>query len=408
MVNLPIRVERAAKLSAGAIVALTLGLFQLGQPSLWVDESFTARATGYPFARLSGENHWLYYTLVKTWTLIAGTGEWALRFPSVVGAVVAVVLLYLFGRRLLGPRAGLVASVLFAVNPFMVKWSQQARSYTWVAVLAIASTWLVLRARERDTNAGWLSYGLVLLLMIVWQAFSAFLLISVHAVVAWGNRRAIFTWAVVGAISVPWLAALAEREGNGGPTTWLERPDIEVIGLALRDAPGAFGVAAVVGICALAIDGRYRLLLSMWALLPFALSLVVSLYKPVFLDRYLIVSSPAFALLGAVALERLAGQLRIVAASALVVGTVAGLVLWYEPDGSDNWRGENWKAATAMTIRQGGGQVDPFWAEPAYQYYGGRLAHTGWILVWSEPGNEPADASKNLPYGKRLSLRDSR
>ena len=219
-----------------------------------------------------------------------------------------------------------------------------------MVALAIASTWLLVRAREKETKTAWASYGLVLLVMLIWQAFSA-LLLPVHVIAARGYRRALFSWAIVGVLALPWILILADREGGGGgPTTWLERPSLGVIAAAIINVAGAVGVGAVVGIIGLVLVRRHRTLLGTWALLPFALALAGSLYKPVFLDRYLIICSPAFALLGAIALTRLAGRFRLMALGALAATTIVALQLWYAPDGSDNWRGENWKAATAFAM----------------------------------------------------------
>ena len=46
---------------APACVA-ALGLWQLGEPSLWVDEAFSVDKTQHSYLDLSGELHWLYLT----------------------------------------------------------------------------------------------------------------------------------------------------------------------------------------------------------------------------------------------------------------------------------------------------------------------------------------------------------
>src|SRR3990170_1567643 len=141
-------------------LSAALGLFQLGQPALWIDEAFTWHATTtHGYVRLADELHWLYYTVMKPWVALAGTSEFALRVPSVVGAVVAVALLYGLVRMLFDTNVALVAALLLSVNPFVVKWSQQARSYTILLALAIATTWLLLRALEREKMMRFVAYG---------------------------------------------------------------------------------------------------------------------------------------------------------------------------------------------------------------------------------------------------------
>ncbi len=55
-------------------VALVLGLIRLGAPSLWVDESYTARWADASYASYVEGYHWLYYSLVRPWTEVVGTG----------------------------------------------------------------------------------------------------------------------------------------------------------------------------------------------------------------------------------------------------------------------------------------------------------------------------------------------
>ena len=131
--------------------SLALGVFQLGEPSIWIDEAYTAERAdrGWSYGDLRVDLMWLYYVLVKTWALVAGTSEFALRLPSVVGAVIAVGLLYGLARKMFGERVAFVASLLLALNPFVVKWSQQARAYTFLLVLVIASTWLLFARSSR-------------------------------------------------------------------------------------------------------------------------------------------------------------------------------------------------------------------------------------------------------------------
>ena len=80
--------------------SLAFGLVRLGTPSIWVDESFTARAAHSSYTSYIEGYHWLYYSIVRPWTAVAGTSEWALRFPSVVGAMIASALVVVLGRKL--------------------------------------------------------------------------------------------------------------------------------------------------------------------------------------------------------------------------------------------------------------------------------------------------------------------
>ena len=105
--------------------------------------------------------HWLYYSITKPWTLVAGTSEWALRMPSVFGAMFACVLMVVLAHKLFGQWVALVSGLLLATSPFFVKWSQQARGYTLlVAVSLLATVLFFLSALERGSRGAWALYGL--------------------------------------------------------------------------------------------------------------------------------------------------------------------------------------------------------------------------------------------------------
>jgi mannosyltransferase len=363
-----------------AAVAGALGLYQLGDPSLWVDEGFTFERTQFSYRHLMDDIQWAHFTLVKVWSEIAGTSEIALRFPSVVGAVASVVLLYLFTRRLFDQWVALVAALLLAVNPLVVSWSQQARAYTILVALVIATTWLLLRAVDRGTAIAWAGYGVLALVLIYWQTFSALVFLPVHAVVAWRYRQAWITWGLVLIAAIPWFIAFADREAVDIPTSWIPSPSAHLVVEFLRDASGAEGLGLLLALAGTAYAVRYRSLLVAWAMLPLALSLLISIFEPVFVARYLIVSTPGFAILVALAIVRVSMLARVAVVPLVVAGAAIGLYQWYSYDGSQNWVGEDWKSATAFVMQAGGATVSPRNALPTFEFYGGRHAETGWML----------------------------
>ena len=79
----------------------------------------------------------LYYLLAWLWSKLFGTGEVGLRSLSALIGTLTVPAAYLAARELSSARAGLIAAALVAFNPYLVWYSQQARSYALV-VLFIA------------------------------------------------------------------------------------------------------------------------------------------------------------------------------------------------------------------------------------------------------------------------------
>jgi mannosyltransferase len=204
--------------------------------------------------------------------------------------------------------------------------------------------------------------------------------------------------------------------GEGVAMNWLKFPTAETAVRALLDVSGAAGVGlalALGGLWHLRRSGRALLVtwLGVWAFAPFALALGVSVGRPIYLDRYLIIAAPAFALLAGVALTALPLRFRVVGAVAAVVGTGVGLGLWYAAATEDgNWRAEDWRSAvTAVLEREDEADaivVAPWSARPAARYYGAEVVDTStaasiWVLTWSETGDELASAERRaLGFGE--------
>lgn len=405
-----------------SVVSLVLGLFRLGAPSLWVDESFTARAAHAPITDYVDGYHWLYYSIVRPWTEVAGTSEWALRVPSVFGAMLASALTVVLGRRLFDRWVGLVAGLLIATSPFVVQWSQQARGYTLLLALSVLATLLLMRALDTGTRRDWIVYGLVFASVIVWHPVGGLLLVPAHALLAYQRRERVLPHGllavvIVCALGVPWAAQIAMRStGEGVAMDWLKAPSAEVALRALLDVSGATGLGVLLGALGVWILWRTSarpaaIWLSVWALSPFLVALVVSRVQPIYLDRYLLVAAPAFALLGGVALTRSGRRSRFALAALALVLTAVGLGQWYSTS-HGNWRGEDWRSAV-RTVLQRRGEADaivvaPWSAAPAARYYGADVVDVStadriWVLTWSETEDDISAAERRgLGFGDHV------
>jgi mannosyltransferase len=100
----------------------------------------------------SESNPPLYYVLAWAWAKSFGTGEVAMRSLSALFGLATVPLAYLVGAELSNRRAGLVAAAIVAVNPMLIWYSQEARSYAVLVFFCAAS--LLFFARALRTRNG--------------------------------------------------------------------------------------------------------------------------------------------------------------------------------------------------------------------------------------------------------------
>jgi len=91
----------------------------------------------------------LYYVLVWAWSKIFGTGEVGLRSLSALCGTLTVPLAYAAAAAL-GPsrRVALLAAAFVALNPYLIWYSQEARSYALMVLFAALA--LVYFARSLD------------------------------------------------------------------------------------------------------------------------------------------------------------------------------------------------------------------------------------------------------------------
>jgi hypothetical protein len=220
---------------------------------------------------------------------------------------------------------------------------------------------------------------------------------------------------IVTVVGLAWIGQLALRtDGEASETAWIPYPSVEYAAGALLGVSGAAGLGvllAALGLWTLrkARERRLAVWLGAWALGPFLLALAISLARPVFLDRYLVIATPAFAMLCAVAVFGLAARLRVGVLVVAAAATSLALVFWYQSVEDGNWRGEDWRGAVAtVNDRRADGDavvVVPWWAHDAAEYYGAEAtsvsgADSIWVLHWSEEGTQlPASVRRPLGFG---------
>jgi mannosyltransferase len=417
--------------------ALILGLARLGAPSLWFDEGYTAsaakRSPKWWFD--NDQYHVLYDGLMRLWTTVAGESEWVLRLPSVVGAAAAAALVVVLARKFFDPWVALLSGLFLATSPFLVRWSQQARSYALLVALSLAVMLLLFRALERGTRGAWAIYGLGLSALVVGHAVAGMLVIPAHVVLIVQRRErfaphGLLAAAIAGAIALPWAATIAMRStGAGVGMNWLKAPSASTALKTMLEVSGIGGVGLLFSLMGVVFLTRrlhradLALWLGVWAFAPFLLALLPSAFRPIFLDRFLILAAPAFAVLAAIAVVGLGRWLGGVALAVAIAATCVGLATWYGAADRGNWRGEDWRSAVAAVLARRGESnaivVAPWAAEPVARYYGARAQGTStadsiWVLTWSETADDitPADRRalgfgdhklvERLDFGRRV------
>lgn len=317
-----------------ALAALAVSSLGLSGPAFWRDEAATVSMVRRPMDEMTAALgqvdlvHALYYFALRPWAWAFGTGEIAVRAPSVLATAAAAAGVAVLARRCADPVTGLTAGLMYAGAVTVTRYAQEARPYAMVAAVAVLTAYLLVRAAEPGASRWWfLTYGLAVATLGLLNLY-ALLLVPAHGITLASRRAGRRTrrrWSVtVGLVLlglVPFtLAALAQVQ----QVLWI--PPVDAGTAAALAGFLAGGKALTIPFLLLMVAGTTagaaRALALPWLLLPPAVLLGVSvLYHPVYVDRYVVLCLPAVVLLAADGLVRLgrSAPMASVAATALVV-----------------------------------------------------------------------------------------
>ncbi|MBI5301960.1 MAG: glycosyltransferase family 39 protein [Chloroflexi bacterium] len=341
------------------LVALALRAYRLDAQSLWNDEgtsvALSALSLDAIIAGAARDIHPpLYYFLLHFWMPFVGNTEYAVRFLSVIAGVVTVALVFRIAYSFFDVEVAIIAAYLSAFSPFQVYYSQETRMYVWVMLWAAVSVYAMLKILNskfviqnskpelRIANFElrilnyelriWILYIVATTAMLYTQYVGAFVVIAQNLafaiwwVFAFRNSQftirhslfAIRTWLIaqffIGAFFLPWYLL-----AGGQLATWpsisepLDLPTLlwRVLSVfsvgTTQDAATSGGIALAFGILFLvgwrrthsAVVNWVTVSLILWTLVPVAVMYIVSLSRPAYNPKFLLLATPAFYILAA-------------------------------------------------------------------------------------------------------------
>ena len=380
---------RRTYLAIGLLVLLAFALraVSLDGQSLWRDEVDALRFANAPLTELkarftmAGWNGPLYHLLLRGWITLAGTSEYGLRFLSLWFGVICVALTYVLGRHLFGSIVGALGALLVSTAPYLVWYGREAKMYTLVSALALLAIYALRRAVEGAGRCWWAVQILATSFAFYSHILAALLIpVQVLLYLLWwpdARRQWVGGLSSLACLTLPYLPLLIwqwplvfrARETGFYPYSLGEMGEILLyawsLGLvASSGLENGLMRAAMAGLALLGLvntlipsgpagrwgyegsDGRsvardrnwFRsvgsgLAPAIWLLLPYLAIGIVSTWQPLFTDRYLIWSAPAFYLLVALGLVSL---LRLRKWGVWLTGLIVSLLL--VANGVNVWR----------------------------------------------------------------------
>jgi mannosyltransferase len=348
-------------------MAFGLRLYRLADKEMWYDEAFAVlyaekelgaivHGTVTPVEGAAADIHPLmYYFFLHSWMSI-GQDPFVVRFPSVVFGLLALCLVFVIGRELFGRRVGLAAAALGAISPFHIWYSQEARMYSLLCLASLLVFYCFVRAWKQGTRLQWagLSFFTALALYAHNLAFLVSLTLYFYVLL----RR---QWSFLGRLLLahlaslllflPWLLLVPGQLAKVRQAYWITRPGpVELIrtlivftfNLPLPDWLLPLGLFFSLLLLALVlyrtlrparppraeVTGASWLCFSL-SFVPMLAMFVISMLKPVYIERAVLASALIYCVVVAQALLR--GKLpRLVLLSLLPVPLLLVASLWFQ------------------------------------------------------------------------------
>jgi 4-amino-4-deoxy-L-arabinose transferase-like glycosyltransferase len=311
-------------------VYVALCSINLGR-SVWFDEAYSGyiarqRLTDIVTITAQDMHPPLYYVLLKAWSQVFGCTDYAMRSLSILFGVVTIVFVYHLVKRTSGIWAGTLCALAISIMPLFVHYGQEMRMYTMMTAVVFAASYVLVGAMERERLVDWLGYG-VLVGVGMWIHYFAALVWLAHlAWLVWIYRKRVFQKSIVLSYVValllfaPWMPAVVSRFIiNDLVDSWVDP-------LSLQQTADFFGATFFARQITLSITGlvlvgvwacagyfvvRYRASLTglgvvgFMAVVPVLLLAAVSVFRPEFVNRYLLPSAVSIVILLVVSISKL-------------------------------------------------------------------------------------------------------
>jgi len=373
------RVPLAHWLTLITFLAFALRIARLDFQPLWWDEGWTVyfATSDIPsmVARTAIDIHPpFYYLLLHLWILFLGSSPFAIRFFSLLVGVLSLPLIFLVARHLFNPSIGLLAALVWAVAPFPIYYSQEARMYALVTFLGLLSTFFALqiwKGLKGEISIGlWAAYILTTTAAAYTQYYAAFIPLAqilFLLILARHNLSLILKWLAAQAIwllfCAPWILFAGSKLIDYVATKLVKEADLPLgfatymgshlatFGLGHLPEPTYLAWLGIIPLLFAALGvgsallpaskvspeqkegalGESVLFLLLYLFVPLLSGFLINLrfpFRAAGIERLLLLVTPAFYILVALGLSSLKGKRTLLYLAGLILIALCGLSLF--------------------------------------------------------------------------------
>jgi uncharacterized membrane protein len=428
--------------------SFAFAIYNLGNRSLWYDEAVSVYLAQKDWSifwsiMLNHEAYQsLYLFLLKLWIPL-GNDEATLRFLSVLFSTASIPIIYLVGKELFDSRTGVTAGFLLGVNGFFIYYAQEARGYTLLLFLVLCSSYFAIICVKNPSRRSWAWY-IVFSVLAVYAHFFGIWVLLVHAVSLFFLPRRMIDWkgitfagSIIALCLLPILFFIIYKDVD--QAAWIPKPTLYSIAQLFYSFLSwpmnvdihfvwlFYGyvyiflcfIPIIMLIRSCTINGasmntwRYAFIVC-WLFLPIILVYSLSMVRPMFINRYLIIAFPGFILLAAVTLTRLNWKWASFVASAIFVIISVSLTI----NSYSFTKNKHWRVIVGLvestSLTEDAWLFNANWIRIPFEYYQKKANNPSKVIHYANPGKAysglegPEPASLDEEWIKKLSGRHQR
>ena len=295
--------------------------------SLWRDEAFSVVLAEHNFldiVRLTANdyNPPLYYLLLHFWMKIFGQSEISVRMLSFLFHILLTYIAYLFVKKFLKSKFFIFNfSFLIFFNPMLLYYAFEARMYSLLALLATLSMY-------HFYQKNWLWHIVFTTLGLYTQPFMIFVLLTqlIYLILTSDLKGKIIKLITPLILYSPWILIIFNQFKQSSQS-WIHPADFRLVISSLGNLFLGFNghpsflwnftkiLSLIILFFSLKVIHFARkknppaLLFFFWVFLPLSLTLLISFFKPIYVNRYLIFITVGEIFLITLGIEKIANKI---------------------------------------------------------------------------------------------------
>jgi len=149
------------------ILGFVLRLRNILNRDFWYDEAFTGITVKSNFweiihITINDVHPPLYYILLKGFSYFGNYSVFSIRFFSVILGILGIWAVYFFTKELFNKKTALFASLITAISPFAIQYSQEGRMYAMLSFFTLIGSYFFIKALKTNNYKYYIGWGIFL------------------------------------------------------------------------------------------------------------------------------------------------------------------------------------------------------------------------------------------------------